>query len=422
MAEKYITKALSDIFFPPLPGMQTACLVSVLIPVYNESVNTLLYSLSSLARQTSVQPEQYEVIMVISNTRRSAINKVKEFKQNKKTLKFLDFLIKKQSKSPFKINKKQLTAITVIRSAGLIVHALDMSSLPFASEFDSVGAARDRGGAVICQRFLSVPVGRKGIIAMTDCDCRVSPNYIAELIGVFAKPSINGVAGKWFTEIDPALPYKKLVEMGVAIHFGADHSYKKAQQGKRLPLLFQKKDSLKKIILTNGQNMAVTVRAWTGAGGVPHYSSFEDIIFGRRVTSLPGDTVYDPNFYVVTLARISERVGVMGFGRRVKHIVESISLKMKGRHFEISIPHRQQALGFLADIFALREHGLLTEERIWELFAKWNISEESISQTHIKTLAELGSKGRHDNNGKNFQEFEQYMLKYIYPFLPTEKV
>ena len=67
--------------------MLSGCRLAVLIPVYGENFNMVLRPLLSLAVQRDVQPEQFEIEMVINNKKSEAKSKSAEYKLNQKNLK-----------------------------------------------------------------------------------------------------------------------------------------------------------------------------------------------------------------------------------------------------------------------------------------------------------------------------------------------
>lgn len=402
--------------------MNRDCKVAVLIPVFNESLDMLLRPLLSLARQTRVRSKDFKVAFVVSNNRKKALDRSTEFLQNRKAVAFLRFLNSKKRKCPFSLSLGQERGVLEIRKSGLVVSVLDKTLPQHAEVIDNVGAARDWGGAEICADFLSVHAKENGIIAMTDCDCRVSNNYIYELIKSFKPEDVNVVAGRWLTEVDPALAHGELLRQAFAIHVGGHTDFKYyAESELQMQTKSHKRHGVAKVHMSNGQNMAVRVRAWLASGGVPHISSFEDLIFGQRLSVLPGEMVYNPNFSVITLLRVSERVGMAGIGRRVRTMHSSIEDFLAGRSGQIAIPDRNKMFGLFNDVYSSVCAQKLTSKILCKHLLKYGVDLNLIDAADIQNLTVIimeAAKGKHGKRG--FAKIENLVLKKIYPHLPKQ--
>lgn len=286
-----------------------------------------------------------------------------------------------------------------------------------------MGAARDFGGEEVYKRLLKSK--SEAVIAMIDCDCRVSPNYIEELIFTFQNPVVNGSAGKWLIKIDSKLPCHELVAKALEMHLGKnllEKDYKPVQ--KRLPFKYQKKDKMVKNILINGQNMAIRVSAWQKAGGMMHLKSFEDLILGAKITDLPGDVVYNPNFTVTTLARKSDRVGMTGFGRRVEYIVKSAAEYHKGKIAEVHVPELYNLFQFFVRLFHVYSQHLLNERILENLLSLYGVNVKTLTKEEMKILLRLAKNefGQKQQFKKNGELKTESLLEKLYHLFPGQKV
>lgn len=393
---------------------------AVLIPVYDEPVDIVLRPLLSLARQVNIDRNQYEAVLVVNNSKSQALVKSPEFLQNQKTISFIKYLNGQGPTCPFKLSAGQKKSIAAIKKSKMNIGVLDLSSATSAHEHNNVGLARDLGGAEICKRFLSAPIGNNGIIAMTDCDCRFSENYISELIRTFHRGDVNAAAGRWLTEIDPSLNHQQLLEQALAIHIEAETDVKNYKAPRRrLALKFRRRHNFKSLFLITGPNMAVRAAAWLAAGGVPHLSSFEDIIFGFKLMGLPGDTVYNPNFWVAALVRVSERAGMASLGRRVKVMAESIDDFMKGRQSKVYIPDKKKMFKLFADIHSLVRRRGLNEKSLKQHLVKHGADMEGFDDAAILELVGvILHQPAAKNQQRHFKKIEELVLEKYYKYLP----
>ena len=297
------------------------CRIVVLIPVYNEEIETLLRPLLSLAAQKDITPDLFEVMIVINNNLNDALTKNEVFLSNQAALKFINLINTPNKKLELRFNKKYQAALKKIRQSKIIVHAVDKSSPQNAEPENCVAHARNRGSLEASVRFLNTPIGLKGVIAMTDADTKVSTNYIRTLIEIYTQyPFLNGVAGITKHEIDTKLTHSDLVEQAFVLHTG--RSVNSLMPNEKI--IFRRGHKLNHQILVSGQDLTVTIKSWLLAGGVPDRLSGEDFGFGRLVADLPGDIASTNLYTTFPLIRISERAGIGSYGRRVKRIHKSI--------------------------------------------------------------------------------------------------
>lgn len=398
--------------------MHEDCKVSVLVPAYNESAGTVLDLLESLAGQMSVKPEEYEAVVVVNNSREEARKGSKEFKTNQKLIETLTAI---RDGRMLKLPGVLLGKISKITASGINVRALDFSSAKKAKKINNVGAARDLGAREICRRFINTRAGLNGVIGLLDADCRVSTNYISELIRTFSDRRVNGAAGKWFIEIDKNLSSGNLLLRALKIHFGPKALVQtRSLAKKRQPVLLQKKDKLARHLLVNGQNMAVRAESWIKAGGMPHWRSFEDLVFGSKVTDLPGDVAYNPNYHVVALARPSRRVGMTGMGRRVGLMVRAARDCHRGKTEGLHVPNLQNLFQFFVKIFLANANGQLHEANIRKYFTEHGVQASGFSKQEIRKIARLVTE-EFDGPGAGLSQAESAMEK-LYAHFPGQKV
>jgi hypothetical protein len=285
------------------------------------------------------------------------------------------------NQNKFSGSKKQQRQIINIKQSGLIVNLINLSDKKFAPKHNNVGLARDCAAREICLRFQSAKLGDRGVIAMTDCDCRFSSNYIFELIRTFGNPEVNAVAGNWITEIDKSVPYRKFVRQAVAIHLKNETSRPRSLPSRRLPL--------KNSVITNGQNLAVSCAAFTAVGGVPHFGSMEDLVFGQKLRGLPGKAIFNPNFFIVGNIRMSERAGMTSFGRRVKSIVESIESFSNGQANKIYILDHAKVVSLFKQVIDYLRRGELDESILKSLLQSSGANISDLAASDIRQLVRV---------------------------------
>lgn len=406
----------------PRSLMGSGCKVAVLIPVYDEPVGLLLNVLLSLAAQKNVLKKDYEIFVVVNNNRRQAKESSPEFLQNQKTLQFIAYLNCEIPVCPFDLNREQQQIMFEIRKSGLQIRLTDKSSVRFADALNNCGSAKNFGGTEICRRFGTAKAGSNGIIALLDCDCRVSESFLKEILETFKNPEINLVAGKWLTEVDPSHPYSEALAKAAAIHFGVDNSLKNFKVSKkRLIIQLQKGDKHKKPIARIGHNMAVRVSAWLAVGGFPRLSSFDDIIFGQRITELPGDVAFNPNYWVCNLLRPSERAGMASIGRRMKAIIESIEYFAEGRGQEVLLPDLRKINRLFLAVFESLNQDLLTPELLLGHLKNYGVSVQNLTNRDVFDLCmTITSEFREKECDHGWERTEALVLSRFYQHLPKQ--
>lgn len=396
--------------------MSSKCLVSVLIPVYNEDLKTILTVLASLARQKYVTTEMFEVVLIVSNSKQEARVKTQAFLQNQRIISYFKKVI--ENKTPILGDRK----ISLIKKKQLKINLIDNSSFKFAKIYENANNARNRAGKEICQRFLNSSAKESGIIALTDCDCEFSSNYIFELIKTFNnnKVVVNRVAGKMFMQVEKG-KNKKIMEMASIVHFDHDYLFNLSKIKLKQPLRYFYPQGSKKLYIA-GQNIAVTVSAWFKAGGITGQSSFADMLFVKRVDQLSGAVVYNPNFWVCTLFRVSKRAGLVGLGQRVSLISESIENYTAGKSNSIKIPHWPSIYSLATKIILLVKNGQQNVELVREIAYRHGVDWQRISDEVIKTTLNLLHIFIHTNpTVKQVRDLEKNILTYFYNNLPTKE-
>ena len=123
------------------PAMSPSCRLAVVVPIYDEPLEGLNKLLKSLAVQEQVFKTEFEVVAIVNNSHRQALEKSKEYLQNQLTIKFL--------KS--------------VKAFPSSLRIIDKSS-SIALQENNVSLIRQRAGAEVVMRFLKSDKGLKGII------------------------------------------------------------------------------------------------------------------------------------------------------------------------------------------------------------------------------------------------------------------
>jgi hypothetical protein len=398
-------------------GMRAGCKVCMLIPVYDESLDILLTPLLSLAKQVAAEKNEFEVVMIINNSKSEAIKKTKAFLKNQRALQVIKLIRGRIKKIAFPLSKNQQKHIQEIRESGLVVHAIDKSSLENADEYNNVGVAKNRAGAEICQRFLSVPAAENGIIALTDCDCWFSENYIAYIIETYKEFKLNGLSGGILTEPDPKLANGGMVLQCLRIQRGQSAIRAKIPPASRMFL--QRKHDIKKPLLCDSQNITVTVKSWLAVGGSPKFASWENKYFMEKVMALPGEVGRNTGYTVYTLVRASKRAGLSSFGRRVYYIEQAIKNYKSGRSGKTLIHNENKSVEFFNDFFWGCAQSDFSGSRVLELMRQCEFLPNDISiEQANKIINEYRRELCLPVSEQRFDVFEKLVLKYLYPYFP----
>jgi hypothetical protein len=381
--------------------MLPECRVAVLIPVYDESSEILMRPLQSLVDQQNVNFDDFEVVFIVNNNKQEA----------------------KQKSPAFLSNQKAIIFLREFKGGGLHIRVIDKSSLQFADKYNHVAHARNRGCLEIALRFCQNGQGARGIMAMTDADCRVSSNYISSLIKVFKyNNQINGVSGAVHNEIDEGLPHFRQVGLAFNAHVGFSGRFSPAAKYKD-GLALKKQHKLKYNPLNTGQDLAVSVGAWLMAGGFPNRPSGEDFHFGRLVENLPGDIAVTDAYTVFPLVRISTRTGLAAFGRRVEKISLAVDNFCAGKSRQVWIPDNDLQRELFRQLSRQGLKGSLTGEKTLKLLKQQGCNCAGLEALIMAELAELMNREMaNPEDGRNYQEIEDFVAKYLGDRLPLRNI
>ncbi|MDE2311665.1 MAG: glycosyltransferase family 2 protein [Patescibacteria group bacterium] len=399
---------------PQLPRPGRGCRVAVIIPAYNETPRTLVRPLLSLAVQSGVVFDVFEVLVVVNNSRRQARRRSREFLANQRLLRWLESVAAGSAKDE---------AGKIIHRSGLVVHALDKSSLERTEADNHVGHARNVGCLEASLRFLSGPWRERGILAFTDADCRLSPNYIREIIATFDQyRCLNGLSGALAHEIDETLPNPALVKKAFDAHVGFSDKFYLARG-----LALKRRDGLRGPVLLAGANMAVSVSSWLLAGGLPNRPSGEDYYFGRAVEDLPGDVAATDRYTVYPLIRSSERAGLHSYGRRVREITAAVAAFVSGDSSRIYIPHLHRRSGFINRLMRQAEAAPLNQKQILSLMKTYGCEAKALGQKTLDGLAKVyNQQAARPRHLRDYGRLERRLWQALGDRLPvwdaTEKI
>lgn len=396
--------------------MDKECKVAVMVPAYNETTSTILRSLSSLSIQEGINPNMFEVDVVVNNKKRDAQEQTDAFLANQETIKLIKFINGEGTTIPEGLTPEQIEQIEKIRDSKIVVNVIDKSSTDTAYEENNVGIARNRAGAEIIDRFLNSSAQTDGIVAITDSDCIFSPNYVRSLIQSFDEHRINGVSGNLEFEIDPSLPNKELIQRAFDIYMGKEGPKKDYSDEPSFKIQAEG-------ALMSGANMAVSARSWAQVDGMPPLAGGEDIRFGQSVEKLPGQVAKNYDYTTTSLIRVSERTGLQGNGRIVKKIKESIDAYLAGETDKIVIEDREAVNSFFNGVISASTERRLTGKLIMDLMTQNNFKPSEIAETEFNELAtEINQELGKPEAERDYRKIERMALEKIYPFYPERDV
>ena len=398
--------------------MDSGCKVAVMIPVYDESHGNILRSLSSLAEQEDVGSDLFEVDFVVNNPKTDAESESEAFFANQESIKLLKYINGTSENTPDSLTKGQKSEIDKIKKAGIKVNVIDKSSAITANDENNVGVARNRAGAEIVERFLGTPQKTDGVVAITDCDCEFSPNYIKLIVDSFENNEINGVSGNLEFEIDPEIENHELVKKAFDVYMGIDREENETEKYKGEPDF-----AIQEGALRSGANMAVNAKSWALAGGMPEIAGGEDIKFGQEVEKLEGPVAKNYGYTITSLMRVSERTGVQGNGRIVKKIKESVDDFVAGKSDRIYVENMELVGAFYASLIEASQNDALTGAFIIKSMKEFNFEANNVSVEEYDNLAsevntELG-KPKAEQDMKKIQEL---IMDKIYPYYAQRDV
>lgn len=394
--------------------MNDACKVAILIPAYNESATNMLRSLTSLSKQGEIDPSLFEVDFIVNNRQIDAEQKTESFITNQESINLLKYINNDSENLPSGLSPEQISQIDKIKKSGIKVNIIDKSSPETANTENNVGIARNRAGAEIAARFLETSKKSDGVIAITDCDCTFSSNYIKSLIESFEENKINGVSGNLEFEIDPELPNKELIQKAFDVYMGINRGENKSEKYKG-----EADFKIQKGALKAGADMAVTVKAWVEAGGMPQIAGGEDIRFGQNVENLKGSVAKNYSYTVTSLIRVSERTGLQGNGRIVKKIKESIDAFLAGNSNKIHVENRKMVDKFYNIIIDANQKGTLNGELFVKSMRDCDFKSNNISVEEYNELAdEINTELKKHHSEQELKKIQELILNKIYPYYP----
>ncbi|MFA6131585.1 MAG: glycosyltransferase family A protein [Patescibacteria group bacterium] len=396
--------------------MNKDCKVAVLIPVYNENTSNILRSLSSLSEQEAVDPKFFEIDLIVNNRQTDAKQKTKAFFSNQEAINLIKFINGESQEIPGGLTSEQLEQIEKIRKAKIIINVIDKSSVEVSDQENNVGTARNRAGAEIVDRFMKSSGNAEGVVAITDCDCVFSNNYIQSLISSFGEHKIIGVSGNLEFEVDPELSNSDLIQRAFDIYMGKDGP--KRDYSGETSFQLQTKGTLQ-----SGANMAVPAKVWAQVGGMPPLAGGEDIRFGQGVEKLGGQIAKNYDYTITSLIRVSERTGVQGNGRIVKKIKESVDAFVSGASDKVVIEDREKVGSFFAGVIKASQEERLTGRLLMDLMAQNNFKPNELPETEYSELAdEINRELSKLETARDFSRIERMILEKIYPFYPEKNI
>lgn len=250
---------------PPSPRLE-AC---VIIPVRNEAAN-IAATLAALAEQCDgagrpLSPDCYEVIVLANNCTDNTVAVARQFaRQNR----------------------------------ALALHVVELTLPPAQA---NVGRARRLLMDEAYRRLASLG-HQRGIIASTDGDTRVAPQWLAATLLEVAGGA-EGVGGRILAN----RVGHDVLDTGTRLYHLRDVTYKYLLAEAEAYLDPQPGDPWPRHYQHTGASMAVTAAAYACVGGLPDLPSSEDVALYRRLVRRDIPFRHSPAVRVVTSARQSGR-------------------------------------------------------------------------------------------------------------------
>ncbi len=253
---------------PPLPD----CELCVVIPVHNEEAS-IVRTLTSLATQVDLTGEpfecnRYEVLVLANNCRDRTVALARKFGE---------------------------------AHPGLRLHLVDTVLPPSHAH---VGAARrlvmDEG----CRRLGRI--GRpRGVIASTDGDTQVRPDWVAAILREIARGA-DAVGGR----IQASREDTAGLDPGARLYYRRDLAYRTLRAAYESVLNPDPFNAWPRHHHCFGASLAVTAEAYLAAGGVPAVPCLEDVALCRSLERIGARIRHSPEVGVRTSMRCEGRVGV----------------------------------------------------------------------------------------------------------------
>ncbi len=400
-------------------SMLKTCKLAVIIPIFDETPGMLLRPLQSLVRQKGVEFQDFEAVFAINNAKADAVNKSPAFFANQQTIKILNYL-SGQSSVAFPIEAEKFRVdLEEIRDSGLQIRVIDKSTEAKAEIQNTVGLARNFAGNEVCRSFLTqTAVKENGILVSTDCDCRFSENYVSGIINSFANYQLISLSGSLELEADPAQTFGSDVLTATKLHLNW-HLIKPAGA----QISFYSQDDGEKLNRLATVNIAVTVKAWLAAGGVPSMHSLEDLFFCKKIFGLPGNFAKSPEFSVSILNRISHRAGALSLGRRVGVINLAVEEYRKGNNQKMLVPD----ILWLSRFYLMLTRAIELKSLNAELL-KWLMEENhfknlgDIKVRELEFVAGLIQSISRKSKTPDYVGIENIFVKHLFAFLPQKDI
>lgn len=243
----------------PLPSLHPECLITILVPVYDESVARIKEQVAAFAAQ-NFPKNHFEMVLVVNNP-------------------------KAKNTSPETLKNNAL-AITYLKRKNkkIIAHVIDRSSKGHELKIGNVGEARNFGIHLVAKRYLDQK--RDGIIIQLDADT-IPPNanYLKTVLKDFLAEKAFAAAGgvKFVLSLDSknakerAFFKKHLPAVRDFMHW---NFYLFALQSPEENLVIRVQPNT-----FSGAHMISRAVASICAGGIRPIGSAEDVFFGRALTA-----------------------------------------------------------------------------------------------------------------------------------------
>lgn len=263
----------------PIPALAQETVITILVPVYNESIERLKKQIASFSKQT-LDKSFYEIIFIVNNPP-----------------------LKKSSPEVLKANASILAFLNKAKDDQKI-SVIDRSSKGRELKAGNVGEARNYGLHVVTKRYLDQ--NRDGLIIQTDADSFPSnKKYLDTVWKDVTKNNAYGAAGglKFVLDIDSKNKNHKAF---FKKHISTFRNY--ARWNFLLSSLNKKSPELKfHPTIFSGAHMISRAVAAICAGGIKPINKGEDTFFGMALND------YAKKIHGVVLPRRDEWIMVTSF-------------------------------------------------------------------------------------------------------------
>jgi hypothetical protein len=242
----------------PLPALSENCILSIVIPVFDEHVARIRAQVNAFNEQT-LRPEQFELVYVVNNGKRS-----------------------ETAQDVLKKNDAVLAYLKKAKSKNRII-ILDRSSAGHELAVGNVGHARNVGVNVVARRYLLQ--NRDGILLQSDADTLpVKKTFLSTMVKSYAKTGCIGASGgvRFVLSMDSTDAKDR--------HFFKTHLTQFNMYARWSYLIRALHSTNPRIAVTptrfSGANMSSLAIAAVCAGGVPPLPRAVDLIFGLNSRSM----------------------------------------------------------------------------------------------------------------------------------------